>query len=191
MKRDVTGGIRSRATGLAVILAGTLFCTTAVGDLDRRAAWAAERERQSYVLRSRPHRLDEPLREQNISDDEVREVESITDIIYPGSISSIGGVTEGCPCEDGSSCDSQVWVLAYHEGKYHGLMLSRIDEVWMVGPIQEWWFGYDRFRERYRESFADRTRGFVGDFERYREEQQRQLDSFPTCSVSDGPATTP
>lgn len=170
-----------RIVGAILVLACVLYYVPAIGEEERRYFLAEQRARQNYVLRTRPHRLDEPLREENISDDEVREIEVVTETVYPGSIANIAGVTEGCPCEDGPSCGSQVWILAYQQGKYLGLMLSRIDEVWMVGPTQAWWFRYDRFRERYRESWTDRKPGFVSTYYQYLEERQRQIDSFPYC----------
>ena len=170
----------SRLTILGTLL---LWSATAAGDADeRRAAWKEQRERQSYIHRTRPHRLDGPLREVNISDNEVRQIQVVTDIVYPGSIANIAGVTKGCPCEEGLWCDSQVWILAYHEGKYRGLMLSRIDHTWLVGPTQEWWFSYDRLRERFFGPSATRTYGNAEAYRRYRDEQQRHLDSFPSCA---------
>lgn len=133
-----------------------------------------------YILRTRPQRLDGPLREDNISDVEVRQIQVVTDIVYPGSIANIAGVTDGCPCEEGPWCDSQVWVLAYHEGKYRGLMVSRIDNTWLVGSIQSWWLSYNRFRKRYFEDSA--ARKIAGSYRKFLDEQQRQFDSFPTCA---------
>jgi len=166
------------------ILGALLFCsmTAAVNADDRRTKWKEQRERQDYILRTRPHRLDGPLREENISDIEVRQIQVVTDTVYPGSIANIAGVTAGCPCEEGLWCDSQVWVLAYQEGKYRGLMLSRIDNTWLVGPIQEWWFAYDRLRERFFGTPADWTAMDSGRRMRYWDEWRRHLERFPNCA---------
>jgi len=171
-----------RLTILGIFLLCSVTAATAADADDRRAKWKEQQKRQSYIHRTRPHRLDGPLREENISDDEVRQIQVVTNVVYPGSIASIAGVTAGCPCEEGPWCDSQVWVLAYQEGKYRGFMLSRIDNTWLVGPVQEWWFSYDRLRQRFFGSEAVRA---IGDFDRYRryqDERQRHFDRFPNCA---------
>lgn len=168
---------------LLIVITGVLCSAAAICDEnERRVSWKDLRARQSYIQSTRPRRIDEPLREENISDDEVREIQAISSVLYPGAIANIAGVTDGCRCEEGSSCDSQVWVLAYHEGRYRGFMLSRIDDVWMVGPVQAWWFEFNRLQERFFVTSAERTAGKQMDFKRYREELQRQYDSFPRCA---------
>ena len=170
-------------TKVIVIVALLLSSTMAVSNAeDRRAKWKEQQKRQSYIGSTRPHRLDGPLREENISDDEVRQIQVVTNIVYPGSIASIAGVTAGCPCEEGLWCDSQVWVLAYQEGKYRGFMLSRIDNTWLVGPIQEWWFSYDRLWERFFGPSAARIAGDSDHYRRYRDERQRHFERFPSCA---------
>lgn len=62
--------------------------------------------------------------------------------LYPEAIVSIGGVTTGCPCEDGPSCTARVAVVAADPDQSHGLTLSRIEGQWVVGPLQEWWLEY-------------------------------------------------
>ncbi len=66
------------------------------------------REKLDRAYEIRPRRIDEPLRAANIGDEEVREVEAIASERYPGALVNISGVTDGCPCEEGPSCDSQV-----------------------------------------------------------------------------------
>jgi len=175
--------ILTRYSGLTVLGVFLVGNWAAAADADdRRAKWKEQRERQSYIHRTRPHRLDGPLREENISDVEVRQIQVVTDTVYPGSIANIAGVTEGCPCEEGPWCDSQVWILAYHEGKYRGLMLSRIDNTWLVGVIQAWWFSYDRLRERFFGASVTRIDWRAGNYRKFLDEQQRHLDSFPHCA---------
>ena len=89
------------------------------------------------IHQSRPHRLEGPLRYDNISDIEVREIEKEVREIMPGAIVNISGVTTGCPCEDGPKCTDQVWIVAYRPERSTGLMLSKIDGHWRVGPVQK------------------------------------------------------
>jgi hypothetical protein len=58
---------------------------------------------------TRPIRREDSLRELNISEDEVREIQSAALQVSPGSIVNISGVVTGCPCEDGLGCSDQVW----------------------------------------------------------------------------------
>ena len=41
-------------------------------------------------------------------------------------IVNISGVVEGCPCEDGSTCTDQVWILASRPNQTVGLLLSKV-----------------------------------------------------------------
>ena len=91
------------------------------------------------INQTRPTRRDGPLREINLSDNEVREIESVMSPIYPGLILNISGVVKGCPCEEGSACSDQVWVVPENDVKAPGVSLSRISGHWIVGPIQQWW----------------------------------------------------
>ena len=91
------------------------------------------------IARTHPTRRDGLLRKANLSDDEVREIQSVMSPIYPGAILNISGVVTGCPCEEGASCSDQVWVVPENELKTDGVSLSRISGRWTVGPIQKWW----------------------------------------------------
>jgi hypothetical protein len=68
--------------------------------------------------------------------------------VAPNSIVYISGVVTGCPCEDGRACADQVWVLAQRAGESRGLLLSKIADHWIIGPIQQWWLEYETFRAR-------------------------------------------
>jgi len=94
---------------------------------------------EARISRTRPTRRDAPLRRANLTDDEAREIQAVMSPIYPGAILNISGVVTGCPCEEGSSCSDQVWVVPQNELKTDGTLLSRIDSRWTVGPIQKWW----------------------------------------------------
>jgi hypothetical protein len=141
----------------------------------------AERQRMLSVLRSRPKRVDGPLREENISDREVLEIEAVMAEKFPGSIVNISGVVDGCPCADGVLCDSQVWVVAHQVSRNNGLMLSRIGANWRVGPLQQWWIRYDRIRSLINKALASNE---ADRFERVRDLQEQQnllQESFPSC----------
>ena len=155
---------------------------TASSEDKNDSAVASKREKSRHIYWSRPQRLDEPLRDENISDEEVRQVEAVTDEIYPGAIVNISGVTSGCPCEDGPSCTSQVWVVAYRDGRNDGLMLSKIDDDWVVGPLQQWWLAWDKLQSRKRATLSTREPGYRENYLKLREEQQKLQDAYPTCA---------
>lgn len=126
------------------------------------------------VLGSKPSRRDGPLREENIRDEEVREIQSATRNILPGTIVNIGGVVTGCPCEDGPQCQDQVWIVAYKPERTRGLMVSRIDDRWGLGPLQQWWLDYEKAPACWR--IKDESRKV-----KCLEAEQALVDRFPQC----------
>jgi len=172
-------------TVFAVLLPILLACDTALGENDKRAAWKAERARLSHIHKSRPRRLDVPLRTENISDEEVREIQAATAKIYPGAIANISGVTEGCRCEEGSLCTSQVWVVAYKDSRYDGLMLSRVGDAWTVGVVQHWWLKYDELRSRMRATLSSRAPDRRNVYRKLLDEQYQHQETFPVCVPQD------
>lgn len=102
------------------------------------AARRAVSEKLMLINQARPHRRDGPLRYENISDEEVREVQSAAAEVLPQAIVNISGVTTGCPCEDGEQCSDQVWIVAYRPDRSVGLMLSKISHHWVIGVVQRW-----------------------------------------------------
>lgn len=68
---------------------------------------------RTRVWNTRPQRLEWPLRAENISDAEVRQIQAAVLGLVPGATVNIGGVTLGCPCEDGAGCTEQIWVVAH------------------------------------------------------------------------------
>ncbi len=167
---------------LLFILVGVLFADVTHGDAKAWPSWEAKREHVTYIYSTRPRRLDEPLRETNISDEEVREVQAVTEQEYPGAIANISGVVDRCPCEDGPQCDSQVWILAYRDGDYNGLLLSRIDGKWIVGPIQEWWQQHDIIRGKIRDVLASKTPDRHETYMKLLENLSAHQDAFPSCT---------
>jgi hypothetical protein len=95
------------------------------------------------------------LRYLNISDDEVREIQGASSEVVGRVFVYIGGVTHGCPCEDGSKCTDQVWVQAEVKGKPLGFLLSKIDERWVIGPVQRWWWRYEKAERLDRDKLVD------------------------------------
>jgi len=89
-----------------------------------------------------PYRREEPVREDNIRDREVEEIKLALADVMPGAIVNIGTVVTGCPCEDGSSCSDQVWTVAHRPGESIGVLLSKINGHWTIGPVQRWWWEY-------------------------------------------------
>lgn len=167
---------------LAIIIAGSLTFTAAFADDKNWSAWKAEHERRRYIHTTRPRRLDEPLRVENISDDEVREIQAVICEVFPGAIANISGVTDKCPCEEGPACDSQVWVLAHRNDRYDGVLLSRIESKWVVGAIQLWWFRYDQLQSQMMSSLRARTPEDREKYQRVLEELAMHQDLFPSCT---------
>ncbi len=167
---------------LGNIIPSSFTFTAAYADDKSWSVRRAEYERRRYIRTTRPRRLDEPLRAENISDDEVREIQAVIREVFPGAIANISGVTDKCPCEEGPACDSQVWVLAHRSDRYDGVLLSRIESKWMVGAIQLWWFRYDQLQSQMGSSLRARTPEARENYQRVREELAMHQDLFPSCT---------
>lgn len=165
---------------LVVPLSVVSILAVAVGvadtDKDRWAAYMAAMDKHfrlwEYARKIQPARRDAPLRQLNISDEEVREIQSVAAEVVPRTIVNIGGVVTGCPCEDGSDCTDQVWIVAWRPEKSTGLMLSRINNRWVIGPIQQWWLRYDDLEAR-RRTFRS--------MEAFYQAENDLIDRFPAC----------
>jgi hypothetical protein len=119
-----------------------------------------------------PTRRDGPLRRNNISDEEVRQVQAITGQVMPGAIVHISGVVVSCPCADGSGCTDQVWIVAYRPERSRGLQLSKIGGYWTIGPVQQWWLDYEDLQASYKR-FTSYTA--------FSNAQEDLLERFPVC----------
>jgi hypothetical protein len=124
-----------------------------------------------------PQRRDDPLRYENISDEEVREVQAAAAEILPRDYVSINGVVVGCPCEDGLKCTNQVWVVARRAGVALGLQISKIDGHWVIGPVQRWYLRYQEMRRRHARSSTEEQR--LKD----NKEAREMLDQIPACET--------
>ncbi len=165
----------------ATLLALALAVGVASADTTREAklaafrAWAEKLMRlEKRVAETRPRRRDLPVRSNNITDDEVTEIQRVASEVWPGAIVNIATVVVGCPCEDGPSCTDQVWVVGHRPIEMKGLLLSRIDGSWAIGPVQLWWLEYERFQSR-RAEFPTEIA--------YWNAKDEFIETFPTCSA--------
>lgn len=158
---------------MAAVLAVTAFAAEAIPPRGTPAyeAWARKMERIDEV---QPMRREDPLRYENITDEEVREIQLAARNVVPRALVNISGVTTGCPCEDGPECSDQVWIVAYRPDKSVGLLLSRIEGHWVIGPVQRWWLLYNDLESR-RRTFKS--------FSAYLEAEQKLVDVFPVCTL--------
>jgi hypothetical protein len=129
-------------------------------------------DRIQHIHQTHPVRRDGPLREANLSDEEVREIQAAAHGIVPDTLLNISGVVTGCPCEDGAGCSDQVWIVAYRPGVIKGLEMSRIGQHWAIGPVQHWWLEFDSL---YEHRHSDSWTAFSA-------EQQKLYDRFPACT---------
>ena len=166
---------------LLFVFAGMFLPSAAASDGKSKAERLAEHQQRRHIYGSRPRRIDEPLRAENISDEEIREIQATTVTIYPGTIANVSGVTAGCPCEEGQLCDSQVWILAHRGNRYDGLMLSRISNKWVVGPLQTWWFEYDLLAKKMSALRSEKPDDYWEVYMELREKRIQLEEAFPIC----------
>lgn len=155
-----------------------LFCATALAqsatDVQHRDNTGLFR----HIRTTDPGHSSGPLRQDNITDEEVREVQRAVLEVFPDVIVSISGVTEGCDCEDGSNCAAQVWLALYWENQTRSLVLSKIDGHWKIGAVQSWWLQYSAHQST-NPGFGRGPKQIA-----WAQENQTLLDSFPTCPVA-------
>jgi hypothetical protein len=142
----------------AVCLLACIVVATSVGAREK-ASRPADREQYTRDLNfmwdvmrrahvKAPKRRDEPLRELNLTDEEIREIQAATKNYLPAAYLNISPVVTGCACEDGPDCKEQVYVLADAGASAKGLQLSRIKNAWTVSALQQWWVNYGRLEAR-------------------------------------------
>ncbi len=146
---------------------------------DDIAYWDSQRARYD-LIRSRvedlmPARRDAPMRELNISDEEVREVEAIAYKYLPRTTINISPVVTDCPCEEGLACNAQVYVVSTVKDKWRGIQLSRMNAHWQLGVVQEWWLRYQALRDPH-------TGNSFLDYYLHRKAVSELLEEFPVCS---------
>jgi hypothetical protein len=119
-----------------------------------------------------PRRRDEPLRDINISDDEIREIQFLVRNVLPRAIVNIGPVVTGCPCEEGVGCTEQVHIQANTATKSMGLLLSRSLDSWRISEVQAWWLRWHALEEA-----RDQL-----DWEEQNERVWKLIQDFPVCT---------
>jgi hypothetical protein len=125
-----------------------------------------------------PRRRDEPLRELNISDYEVREILNVVHEHLPKVIVNIGPVVTGCSCEEGRACTEQVFIQANTVTGSVGMLLSRVANRWDISRTQKWWLRWRALREK---EYAMR-------FDEFHEREWELAREFPACTPE---ATSP
>jgi hypothetical protein len=164
------------------LLLGCLIGSTALSQTtERQRELAARRARlerliaiEDRIAATAPKRRDSPLRAENISDLEVAEIQRAAGKIYPGAVFNISGVVTGCACEDGPACTDQVWILASRSGRTIGLLLSKIDGHWTIGPVQQWWLEDEQLGTRRHENVSRSGYFTFGD---------EHKEKFPICAA--------
>ncbi|MCA0894812.1 hypothetical protein [Microbulbifer agarilyticus] len=143
------------------------------------------------ILKAKPRRFQGENRQENLNDIEVREILAATQTIYPREVVTIDAVKSECPCEDGASCDAQVWVVVYKPGKTDGLMLSRIEGRWTVGPLQKWWLKYEPLQLEQSRYFRSPPHARVGDINVIQKKLYALWNQFPVCPDSEAGVMNP
>jgi hypothetical protein len=164
----------------ATALIAVLACTAAFAQNAGDALRCEDSGRYRYIKLTPPGPPNRSLRQDNISDEEVREVQRASLEVYPDFIVNISSVTEGCDCEDGATCTAQVWLALYRADQTRSLVLSKVDGHWKIGAVQGWW-------NRYNAHQAARPLSRNAEWLPWQQENQRLLDSFPACPLA--PAT--
>jgi hypothetical protein len=129
-------------------------------------------ELEQRAVQIYPRRRDTPLRDLNMTDDEVREVQAIASKYQMPELLNISPVVTGCPCEEGGSCTEQVYLTSRVGDRTAGLQLSRKKNLWTVGTVQKWWLEYAALRGREKNMTSDE----------YRQARDRLLLQLPACT---------
>jgi hypothetical protein len=165
-----------RAGGLAAPLT-FLLCATAFAQNATDVQRCDDFERYRHIRTTEPL-PDRPLRRDDISDEEVREVQQAAIEVYPDFIVYISGVNEGCNCEEGGRCTAQIWLALNREDQTRSLVLSKIDGHWKIGAVQSWLLEYDAHKASYP-GYGSSAKQIA-----WQQENQRLLDSFPSCPTA-------
>lgn len=136
---------------------------------------------EDRAMALQPRRRDEPMRYENITDDEVREIQLVAEKALPRVLVNISPVVTGCPCEEGPQCTDQVYLVANTADRSRGLQLSRVKNAWRIGVVQEWWLRYEALRARENKM----------NYRAFREAEHKLLFEFPACVGELEPAVKP
>lgn len=157
--------------GLALVLAAAASAQAPQSAAERRANREQQMRLVERAFELRPRRRDTPLRELNISDNEVREIQVVAAKYVPKVLLNISPVVAGCPCEEGPQCTEQVFIVAEKPQSSVGLQLSRVKNAWQLGVVQEWWLRFDALT-------ADRNKM---DYQKYLSVLNELYRDFPMC----------
>jgi hypothetical protein len=176
--------MRQLLTAVCLVMFVSLANAQRLSD-DERAQMAAYHERL-WKIEERagalyPRRRDTPMRDLNISDNEVREIEAIARRHLLNSMLNISPVVAGCACEEGPLCTDQVFVVATTATQTVSLQLSRIRNAWVVGPVQRWWTQFSALQAR---------RSEMG-YRRFDDAKNQLLLDFPMCVGRDDSVEPP
>jgi hypothetical protein len=143
-----------------------------------RSLTAAEFEKR-WQIEQRAHELyprrrDSPLRYQNITDGEVREIQRLAAASSFREVVNISAVVTGCACEEGADCTEQVYILGKYEERIVGMQLSRMKNRWSIGRVQRWWLDYAALQARQPQ--MERAA--------YEQARGRMLLEFPMCPAA-------
>jgi hypothetical protein len=116
-----------------ILLAAALVCTAGLVRAADNPPRGEDSDWYREIPSSEPYLPNRPARRENISDEEVREVQDAALQVYPDFIVVISGVTDGCACEEGRQCSAQVGLALNRNNVTRSLVLSRIDNHWKGG----------------------------------------------------------
>ena len=166
--------VRAQAIALTTVLLHATVIAQNVPDAKQDAL-----EWFRHIRTSDPSRPTGPLRQDNVTDEEVSEIQRSALEAYPDAIVSISGVTRGCGCEEGSKCTEQVWLALNRDASTWSLVLSKIDKHWKVGAVQSWWLRYSAHQRANPQLFVRNPRQAA-----WEEENQQLLNKFPACPLA-------
>jgi hypothetical protein len=166
-------------TGPAAFLAILLWADGSAYPADDPSG-AGDSDWYREIPSSEPQLPSRPARRENISDEEVREVQDAALQVYPDFIVVISGVTDGCTCEEGSQCSAQVGLALNRNNVTRSLVLSKINSHWRIGAVQNWFLKYHEFERNHpRPTNWDDLQ----DWERAR---QALFKLYPACPAPTG-----
>jgi hypothetical protein len=141
--------------------------------------WDAQAKRYRVVIERAheifPARRNTPLRDVNISDEEIREIEALSRRYLPRAYVNISPVVGDCPCEEGPTCTAQVYVVAQTADQTRGLQFSRMNDRWNVGVVQQWWIRRDAVQRQHTGN------SFLDDY-LYQKAVNELYEEFPMCA---------
>jgi hypothetical protein len=126
-------------------------------------------------------------REENITDEEVREIQKVVAEKIPGSILRIGPVTVGCQCSERPGCTNEVVLVVSNAARTIQATFARVKKVWQLSEATR--------LELRRQQLAEKRRLLSSvppaDQAAYRKELDRETEllknDMPDCLKSKRP----